>query len=54
MKKINALPESSFLKLFFGFVSAAFLVGAVCMPDRGDMFSGLAAMLTSPSKLSTN
>ena len=54
MKKIKALSESSFLKVFFAFVSAAFLLAAVCMPDRNTMFSGLWQILSQPSKLSTN
>jgi hypothetical protein len=54
MKKIKALPESSFLKLFFGFITAAFLIGAICMPDRGDMFPGLLRIITNPAKISTN
>ena len=54
MKKIKALPESSFLKLFFGFITAAFLIGAVCMPDRKEMFSGLLTIITNPAKISTN
>ena len=54
MKKIKNLSESSFLKLFFAFFSAAFLIAAVCMPDRGTMFSGLWQILSQPSKLSTN
>ena len=54
MKKIKNLSESNFLKLFFGFVSAAFLIAAVCMPDRATMFSGLWAILSSPAKASTN
>ena len=54
MKKIKALSEGEFLKLFFAFFSAAFLVAAFLMPDRGQAFSGLAAILTSPAKLSTN
>ena len=54
MKKLNNLSESSFLKLFFAFVSAAFLVGAVCMPDRDQMFTGLWKILTSTCKISTN
>ena len=41
MKKIKNLSESSFLKLFFAFVAAAFLIAAACMPDRADMFAGL-------------
>jgi len=54
MKKIKNLSESSFLKLFFAFFSASFLIAAVCMPDRGSMFSGLWQILSQPSKLSTN
>ena len=54
MKKIKNLSESSFLKLFFIFVTAAFLIGAVCMPDRADMFAGFVRILTSPAKVSTN
>ncbi len=54
MKKIKNLPESEFLKLFFGFFSACFLVAAVCMSDRATMFSGLVKILTQPGKVSTN
>ena len=54
MKKIKNLPESDFLKLFFCLITLAFLVAAVCMPDRADMVSGLGKILTSPTKLSTN
>ncbi|MGN0998357.1 MAG: DUF1576 domain-containing protein [Faecousia sp.] len=54
MKKIRNLSEGSFLKLLFGFLSLAFLVAAVCMPDRGQMFSGLWQILSQPSKISTN
>ena len=54
MKKIKNLSESSFLKLFFVFTAAAFLIAAVCMPDRADMFAGFVRILTSPAKVSTN
>lgn len=54
MKKINALSESDFLKLLFGFFTVAFLTAAVCMPDRGTMVSGLYAIISQPSKISTN
>ena len=54
MKKIKNLSEASFLKLLFAFLTAAFLIAAVCMPDRGTMFSGLWKILTQPSKVSTN
>ena len=54
LKKIKSLAEGSFLKLFFGFFSACFLIAAVCMPDRSTMFSGLWQILSQPSKVSTN
>ena len=54
MKKLNNLSESEFLKLLFGFLTACFLVAAVCMGDRAQMFSGLWKILTNPSKVSTN
>ena len=54
MKKINALSESDFLKLFFGFLSAAFLIAAALMPDRASMLSGLWQILSQPCKLTTN
>ena len=54
MNKIKNLSESSFLKLFFGFLSACFLIAAFFMPDRATMFSGLWQILSQPSKLSTN
>ena len=51
MKKWNTLSESVFLKGFFAFFSAAFLVASVFMPDRGTMLSGLWQILSQPSKL---
>ncbi len=54
MKKLKNLPESCFLKLFFGILTAAFLIGAVCMPDRGEMISGLLKIWSQPGKISTN
>ena len=54
MKKIKNLPESDFLKLFFAFFTAAFLIGAVCMPDRAQMLSGFGRILTQTCKISTN
>ena len=54
MNKIKNLSEGAFLKLFFAFVAAAFLIAAVCMPDRATMFSGFASILTSPCKVTTN
>lgn len=54
MKKIKNLPESSFLKLFFAFITGCFLVAAVCMPDREQLWSGWIKILTSTCKISTN
>ena len=51
MQKIKNLSEGAFLKLFFGFMSVAFLIGAFLMPDRANMFSGLWQILSQPSKL---
>ena len=54
MKKIKNLSESNFLKLLFAFFSAAFLIAAVCMPDRASMLSGLWQILSQPGKITTN
>jgi len=54
MKKLNNLSESKFLRLFFAFVSVAFLIGAVFMPDRNTMFAGLWKIMSSTCKISTN
>ena len=54
MKKIKNLSEGNFLKLLFAFLSAAFLIAAVCMPDRNTMFSGFWKILTTPCKVTTN
>ena len=54
MKKIKNLSEGSFLKLLFAFLSACFLIAAVCMPDRATMFSGLWNILSQPNKISAN
>ena len=54
MKKIKNLSESSFLKLFFLFVSLCFIVAAFIMPDRSTAFSGLGKILTQTCKVSTN
>lgn len=54
MKKLKTLPPSGFLKLLFGFFTLAFLLAAVIMPDRGDMFSGLWRIMSSTAKVSTN
>jgi len=54
MKKIKAMSESNFLKLFFALVGVAFLVAAVCMPDRGTMLSGFWKILSQPCKVTTS
>ena len=54
MNKIKNLSESSFLKLFFAFISACFIVAAFFMPDRADMLSGLWTILSNPGKITTN
>lgn len=54
MNKIKSMSESSFMKLLFGAVTACFLVAAVLMPDRSDMFSGLWQIVSQPSKVTTN
>lgn len=54
MRKWNNLSESSFLRLFFAFLSACFVVAAFFMPDSPKMFIGLWQILTQPCKISTN
>ena len=54
MKKIAKLPEGQFLEIFFAFLSACFLIAAVCMPDRDTMLPGLLQILSLPSKISAN
>ncbi len=54
MKKIKALSEGAFLKLFFLCVSLVFLAASVCMPDRGSMLSGLWQIISQPSKLTSS
>jgi len=54
MSRIKNLPEGSFLKLLFAFLSACFLIAAVCMPDREAMFTGLWNIFSQSSKISAN
>ncbi len=54
MNKIKKLSESSFLKLLFAFVTAAFLLAAICMPDRASMFDGLWKIQVTPCKVTTS
>ena len=54
MKKLRNLSESNFLKVFFAFMTLAFLIASVCMPDRATLFSGWVKILLSPCKVTTN
>ena len=54
MNKLKNLSEGSFLKLVFAYLTACFLIAALCMGDRAQMFTGLWQILSQPSKLSTN
>ena len=54
MNKIKNLSENSFLKLLFGFISLAFLIATLFVPDGGRILTGLWDILSQPSKVSTN
>ena len=54
MRKLRNLPEEQFLKLFFAFITAAFFIAAVCMPDRSTMLTGLGKIYTSTAKIPSN
>ena len=54
MKKFNNLAESSFLRLFFLFISLCFIIAAPFMSDRSTMFTGLWDIMTQTCKISTN
>ena len=54
MNKLKNMNESSFLKLFMGFVSACFVIAAFLMPDRANAFSGLWQIASMPGKITTN
>ena len=54
MRSWKNLPQQAFLKRFFVFLTLYFLLGAVCMPDRAQMFSGLMKIVTSPANVYTN
>ena len=54
MKKIANLSETGFMRLFYGFITTCFLIGAVCMPDRAEMMDGFLKIVTSPAKISAN
>ena len=54
MNKIKSLSPSSFLRLLFAFFTLAFLIAAVVMPDRADMFNGLWRIASQTAKIPTN
>ena len=54
MKKLNNMPQETFLKWFFLAISACFVIAAPIMPDRATMFSGLWKLMSSTCKISTN
>ena len=54
MNKIKNLSEGNFLKAFFAFISAAFILAAFFMPDQAQMLSGLWQIMSQPVKISTN
>ena len=54
MNKLKNMSESSFLKLFMGVMSAAFVIAAFLMPDRANAFSGLWQIASMPGKITTN
>ena len=53
MNKLKNMSESSFLKLFMGFISACFVIAAFLMPDRANAFSGLWQIASMPGKITT-
>ena len=54
MKRLRALSEGDFLKLFFAFIGISFVAAAFCMPDRAAVFSGFWQILSQPGKITTN
>ena len=54
MKRLNSIPEYSFLKIFFLFFSTSFLVASFFMPDRANMLTGLLKIFSSPTLSGTS
>ena len=54
MKKLATMEQGKFLRLFFAFISACFVVAAFILPDRAIMLSGLKNILLGTCKISTN
>lgn len=51
LAKLRSKTASELLRLVLTAFTIAFAIGAVCAPDRGEMLSGLARILTKPSLL---
>lgn len=49
MKKWDQLSENRFLAAFFGCFSLCFLLAALLMPDRAQIFTGYGKILSSPT-----
>jgi len=54
MKKLNTYSEDSFLKLFFAYISGAFILTSFFLPDANHLFRGLGDILTGTCKVTTN
>ena len=54
MKKLAAMEENKFLRLFFAAISACFVIAAFLLPDRANAFTGLKQILLGTCKISTN
>ena len=50
-QKNGALSTVNAIRIFLLASSAAYLIGAIAAPDRGEMMSGLAQILMSPAQL---
>lgn len=50
-KKNSSLNTVSIIRYFLLLSSAAYLIGAILVPDRGQMLTGLAQILMSPAQL---
>ena len=51
LDKLRKQSSSAILRLVLTAFTVAFAIGAVCAPDRGEMLSGLARIITKPSLL---
>lgn len=51
LDQLRKQSSSTILKYVLSAFTIAFLIGAICAPDRSEMFSGLARIVTNPSVL---